>query len=160
MAAINIILTRFLSLPIGDTIRIGFGSVPLILTGIILGPVPALCVALVGDFIGCVFFSAYSWFAPLVLSPMFIAAWAGMFRKQLLQGKYWQIMLICLSSAVIASVFYGTYCLTILTGNGFLPLLISRTPVQLLTAVANSLIVYLLLKSPIVNILRFDTDLT
>lgn len=154
MSALNIVLTRFLSLPIGDTIRIGFGYVPLILTGIVLGPAPAACVALVGDFVGCVFFSAYSWFPPLTLGPIIIAIWFGIFRKYVLIGKYWMILLVCLSGSLISSVLYTTYCLSILYGDGFWPLLWGRAPVQLLTAIIYSTIIFALTKSPVLKMAK------
>lgn len=154
MAAINIILARFLSLQLSDSIRITFGNIPLILTGVLLGPIPAVCVALVGDFVGCVFFSAYSWFPPIALAPMIIGGWSGIFRKQMLRGDFWRVLLVCISGTVIASILYNTYCLSILYGTGFWVLLVARTPVQLLISVVNAAVCHILLKSPIKKVLR------
>jgi len=151
LTAIYIVLSRFLAIPIGNTIRVSLSAVALITAGILFGPVPAVCVALAGDFVGCVFFSPNSWFPPMALGPMLLGGWAGLFRKRIASGSDWTIIAVCLSGVTLSSVFYTTYCLSVLYGNGFFALLLTRAPIQLLTGLADAAIVCSLMKSPIKN---------
>lgn len=52
LSALSIILTRFLSIYITPQARIGFGSIPLILSGMFFGPVAAIFAGITSDFIG------------------------------------------------------------------------------------------------------------
>ena len=52
LIAMQIILARFLSIQVSDTLRISFESIPVILAGMWLGPIPGAIVAVVADFLG------------------------------------------------------------------------------------------------------------
>ena len=51
LIAMQIILARFLSIQASDTLRISFESIPVILAGMWLGPIPGAIVAVVADFL-------------------------------------------------------------------------------------------------------------
>ena len=53
LVAMNIVLSRFVAIPIGTSLRITVSSVPIILAGIWLGPVAGGCCGFLGDFLGC-----------------------------------------------------------------------------------------------------------
>ncbi len=53
LVAISVLLTRFVTIQVSDAVRIGFGTVPIMLAGIVCGPVYGLIVGLLADFIGC-----------------------------------------------------------------------------------------------------------
>lgn len=51
--ALTVVLDKFVMIPLGNTIRIGFGSLPVILAAIYLSPVAGAVIALVADLVGC-----------------------------------------------------------------------------------------------------------
>ena len=53
LIALNVILTRFVSIPIGQIFRISIGAVPIILASLWLGPVAGGICGFLGDLIGC-----------------------------------------------------------------------------------------------------------
>ena len=53
LMALSIVLGKFLNIPIGDSIRISFENLPLILSGILFGPVAGMITAVCADLLGC-----------------------------------------------------------------------------------------------------------
>lgn len=60
LIAMNVLLTRFVSIPVGQVLRFTAGAVPVILSGLMLGPLTGALTGAVGDLIGC----AVSGYAP------------------------------------------------------------------------------------------------
>lgn len=54
LAAISIILGKFLAIPVGDVLRFSFENLPIIFAGIVFGAIPALLVGVTADIIGCI----------------------------------------------------------------------------------------------------------
>lgn len=54
LAALSIILGKFLSIPIGNSIRIGFENLPIVIASIFFGPVVGGATAVVADIVGCI----------------------------------------------------------------------------------------------------------
>ena len=54
LAAISIILGKYLAIPVGDTLRFSFENLPIIFAGIAFGAIPAILVAITADVVGCV----------------------------------------------------------------------------------------------------------
>lgn len=52
LIAMQIVLTRFLSLELGTTIRIGFSFIPLAVVAVLYGPITTVEAAIIADFIG------------------------------------------------------------------------------------------------------------
>ena len=67
LAAIAVVLTRVGSIPIGNTIRIGFGELPVFLSGLWFGPLVGLAVGAVSDIVGALLFSGWN---PWLTIPM------------------------------------------------------------------------------------------
>ena len=55
-AAMSIVLGKFLSIKIGDNIRISFENLSLIMSGIFFGPLVGLVTAAVADIVGCILY--------------------------------------------------------------------------------------------------------
>ena len=70
LTALSIILERFLGIMPTPNIRIAFGHLPIILAGLLFGPVAGAVVALLADFLGTTLFSTFPWFAPMALTPI------------------------------------------------------------------------------------------
>jgi ECF transporter S component (folate family) len=54
LAAMSIVLGKFGAINIGNSIRIGFGGLPIQMAGIFFGPVIGGAVGLVADVVGCI----------------------------------------------------------------------------------------------------------
>ncbi len=52
-AAISLVLGKYLQIPIGDSIRISFENLTLILAGYVYGPLCGMLCAIVADLVGC-----------------------------------------------------------------------------------------------------------
>ena len=70
LTALSIILERFLGFMPTPNIRIAFGNLPIILAGLLFGPVAGGIVALLSDILGTTLFSSFPWFAPMALTPV------------------------------------------------------------------------------------------
>ena len=54
-AAISLVLGKYLQIPVGDSVRISFENLTVILSGYLYGPVCGLLVGTVADLVGCLF---------------------------------------------------------------------------------------------------------
>lgn len=52
LIAVSILLTRFVSPQFGDSFRLSFGTIPIMLAGIVCGPVYGFVVGIMADFLG------------------------------------------------------------------------------------------------------------
>ena len=53
LAALSIVLGKYLAIRVGDTLRFSFENLPLLLAGMAFGPVMGMLVAVAADLIGC-----------------------------------------------------------------------------------------------------------
>lgn len=56
MIALEVVLSRFLSIPIGGDLKFGFNFVPICVVGYLYGPFASLLVGGLGDFLGALLF--------------------------------------------------------------------------------------------------------
>ena len=54
LAALSIILGKYLAIPIGNVMRFSFENLPIIFAGVVFGPIVGALVGTVADLIGCV----------------------------------------------------------------------------------------------------------
>lgn len=153
MTAASIILSRFFKIETYIT-RTSLGYIPIILTGILLGPLPGIIVGLVADFLGTVLFSALAWFPPLALTPMFIGLWSGVMKKFILKNKFLPTILIIFAGNIVGRIIISGICLSYLQGTELMATLSIRIPFGIIMTVIDSVVIYLLLKSPITKIYR------
>ena len=69
LLALEIVLSRFLSIQTPVT-RIGFGFIPLVIAGILFGPVPAAIVAGLADVLGALLFPVGTYYPPLTITSV------------------------------------------------------------------------------------------
>lgn len=70
MMALTIVLTRFVSIPIGSTYRIGIGRLPVFASSMWFGPISGLIVATGADIIGAVLTTGWN---PVLTVPAMLA---------------------------------------------------------------------------------------
>ncbi len=142
--AINLILSRIFVFYLTDFARLELGNVPLLLAGLLCGPAAGAVTGAVADILGSVVLSGRGWFPLLTVGPLLMGLLPGLLRRPLL-GKEpnWKRMLfLIVLTELIASVFYKTWCLSLLYGMSFPALLAVRLPVICLLTAAEVLLVY------------------
>lgn len=83
-AAMSVILGYYVSIKIGSSIRIGFGSLPILMAGLLFGSAEGAIVALVADFVGCAIFYGFGSLIPLVtVGAITEGLLIGLFAKKL-----------------------------------------------------------------------------
>jgi len=150
LTALSILLTRLCSISVTPSVRISLGGVPIILAGLLLGPAPGALVGFAADLLGTLLLSAYGWYPPLAVAPMLTGLLPGLLGAGLLKElTYPRVLLTALPAAVLGSMLWSTYWLHLLYGTSFAALLAVRAPIALLTAAAESAVVFGLLKAKI-----------
>lgn len=134
LIAMDILLTRFLSIQATPAVRISFGFAAIAIVAMLYGPVYAGLGAAIADFVGVVLFSAYAPFPGFTLTAFLTGVVYGLFlRKSPL--KMWRICAAALIVTVGLNFLLDTYWLSIIfEGRGFyaiLPERIVRTAIML-----------------------------
>lgn len=108
-AAISIVCGKFLAFNVGDVLRFSFENLPIILSGIVFGPLVGTVTGLLADVIGCLL-RGYALNPILTLAAVFIGFAAGlvfnMLKKCNITLKTLIAVLIChaIGSVVIKSI--------------------------------------------------------
>lgn len=53
LAAVSIICGKYLKIPVGDVMRFSFENLPILLAGIVFGPVAGMATGILADLVGC-----------------------------------------------------------------------------------------------------------
>ncbi len=145
--AMNIVLSRLVSIPIGPTLRISIGSVPIILSGLFLGPFLGGASGAAGDLLGC----AISGYAPnplLTLSAVLMGILPSLFRNFIANGKgingYLRVLAVLAFTMLLTSQGTTTLGLALMYGMSFWPTFIMRLPQTCLLLIVNSFLVTIL----------------
>lgn len=161
LVALNIIASRYLKIEIGTMIRINFSSSFIMLSGIWLGPIGGAIVGLVSDLLGCMI-GGYAINILYTLMPVMIGVICGfcepIFRKakRNLAGVLIYGALI-FAITLVASVFYGTWALSVYYGYPFMLNFWARLGQGVISTVMNTAVVYLLYRSQVTTILYSQT---
>ena len=113
LIAMQIILARYLSIQASDTLRISFESIPVILAGMWLGPIPGAIVAVVADFLGTILSGYGTWFPPLVLGPLSVGILSGVSTKYIFRSPLaetrdtWKVAAIVVTVGILNSFAFG-----------------------------------------------------
>ena len=113
LIGMQIILARFLGIQVSDTLRISFESIPVILAGMWLGPIPGAIVAVLADLLGTIISGYGVWFPPLVLGPMMVGILSGVstkyiFRSPLAENRdLWKVLVTVITVGVLNSFCFG-----------------------------------------------------
>lgn len=134
LAALSIILTRFASINIGTTVRIGFGRLPIMLASAWFGPVLGAICGGAADIIGALMSTGWN---PLLTVPAvvcgiipFFLFWAFRVRSTVSGKKEIRTNIFKVgASVVITKVITQGIIMTLLLAYVF-----KQTPVQLMTS--------------------------
>ncbi len=142
LAALAIVLSQYLSIKIGNSVRIGFGALPVILAGCLFGPVAGMLVGAVSDILGCILFYGVGALVPLVtVGVMVEGAVAGLVGRRKTPVS---LVTAVMTGRIVGSALIKAVGLW-LQYKTPLPVLLARIPPILLEgALISILLVYLL----------------
>ncbi len=151
LVALNVILARFVSIPVGNILRISIGSVPIILSGLWLGPVTGGICGLLGDLIGC----AINGYAPnpfITVSSVLMGVLPALFKNFLSKKSnafigFLRFLAVMSPVFLITSLGITTYGLSVMYGMPFGATFVSRLPQSATMCVVDSFICSLLYRN-------------
>lgn len=149
--ALNIILTRFFSqmIYIGglQAIRLSFGEIPLILGGIVLGPVYGAISGALADLIGYPINAQGAYFPGFTLTAALSGLLPGLMSKLVKKEWTWLTLSIVVSiTTVITSLLLNTLWLNIMISKAYIALLPPRILASLILIPIYVVVIKLLLK--------------
>ena len=140
LMALSIVLGKFLNIPIGDSIRISFENLPLILAGILFGPVAGMITAVCADLLGC-FLRGYAIIPLITVAAGIIGILSGLTRKLVKGNSYLRILLITIVPHIAGSIILKSIALHYTYGQPW-QVLALRVPVYICTALAEAFVIY------------------
>ncbi|WP_130838108.1 folate family ECF transporter S component [Lachnoclostridium sp. Marseille-P6806] len=142
LIAMNVVLSRLVSIPIGHSLRISVSSVPVMLGGLWLGPVFGGAIGFVGDMLGC----AFSGYAPnplitcsAVLTGVIPGLLGSFIRKGAsVQGKLLRLLPVVAGMMMITSQGFTTLGISVMYRLPFGATWLTRIPQTLLLIPLNA----------------------
>ncbi len=120
LIAMSIVLERLLSFMPTENIRIAFGNLPIIIAGLLFGPIAGGIVGLLADFLGTTLFSPFPWFAPMTLTPVMMGVvppLIGMLLKK--RTNLVTFMAMILPAEILGPMLWSSLSLKWLNGAPF-----------------------------------------
>lgn len=163
LTALSVILARLLTIIPSEISRFSLEAVPILLAGLLFGPVPGAAVGFAADFIGCLF-SPFGYNPIFCLPPILYGLWAGLLRSYAwTKPTVWRVALAVFPAALCGSVLWQSAALALVYGGEaklafFLTRLASRSIQFAVTGVIDTAAVWLLLRrnalSPVLHRLK------
>ena len=151
LTAMSVVLARVLTLIPAETTRISLEALPIVLAGLLCGPIPGALVGFAADLIGCLF-SPFGYNPIFCLPPILYGLLAGLVRRYVLEKSTLpRTALAFFPAALLGSVLWQSMALALVYGGDakqafFLTKLVSRGIQFALTGGVDTLIVWLLLR--------------
>ena len=149
LAAMSMVLGKLGSINIGNSIRIGFGGLPIQMAGIFFGPVIGGAVGLVADVVGCIM-KGYAINPIITIGSTCIGLFSGLVYHYALRAVKNSLLPKIAASTVtahaIGSMIITSIGLYVYYHTPFETLLL-RVPIYLITAAIETAVIYLMLKN-------------
>lgn len=139
LAALQIVLSRFLSINLWN-LRIGFAFVPIVIAGMLLGPVSAGLTGAVADVIGATLFPTGAFFPGFTLTAFLTAFGYGFFLQK--KQDMAHIVAAVLFSEIVGTILLNTLWISILYGAPFVGLL----PARMMQAIGMGVVEFIIIK--------------
>ena len=149
LVSMSIVLGKFGAINIGNSIRIGFGGLPIQMAGIFFGPIVGAAVGLVADVAGCML-KGYSINPIITVGSTCIGLFSGLVYHYAFRGIKSVILpkvaLSTLAGHIVGSMLITSFGLYVYYHSP-METLILRVPIYLITAVAETAVIYLMLRN-------------
>lgn len=147
LVALSIICGKYLAIPVGTVMRFSFENLPILLAGMVLGPMMGVLTGVVADFLGCLMVG-YAINPVVTLGAAAIGLFGGLFYRLFSKLPLFPKIAISATLAhVIGSVMIKTWGLAIFYDMPFYLLLLWRLLNYVIVGGAESLLLYYLLKN-------------
>lgn len=150
LIALEVVLNRFASINLWN-LKIGFAFLPIMLAGMLMGPVKSGLVAVISDLVGAILFPSAAFFPGFTLSALIrgVAYGALLYKKQ-------GIINIAIASAFnqfVIGLFITSLWISIMYGSPYWPIVVSRI-VQVVPLFAVELVLGSILSKVLVERLK------
>ena len=160
LAALQVVLARLIiPMPAADT-RFSLEAIPVVLAGILFGPIPGAMVGFSADLVGCLF-SGYGYNPLFCLPPILYGLFGGFFRYYVnSKPNLLRVALTYLPPVVLGSILWQSFTLAwVYNSQGaFVQSLLlklgSRSIQFLITGALDVIITFILLKSGVFQALK------
>lgn len=147
LAALSIVCGKYLALPVGNVLRFSFENLPILLAGMMFGPITGALVGIVADVLGCVMV-AYTINPLVTLGAACIGLLGGvLFRLTKKLPLLWQTCITVILTHLVASVVVKTFGLAAYYDMPFHILLLWRLLNYAVVGVVEWLLLYTILKN-------------
>ena len=147
LAALSIICGKYLALSLGTVLRFSFENLPILLAGMMFGPVVGMTVGVVADLLGCVMV-AYAINPLVTIGAACIGLFGGvLFRVTKKLPLLWQTCITVILTHLVASVLVKTFGLAQYYDMPFHIVLLWRLLNYVVVGVAEWLLLYTVLKN-------------
>ena len=157
LTALSVVLARLLTIIPSEVSRFSLEAVPILLAGLLFGPLPGAAVGFAADFIGCLF-SPFGYNPIFCLPPILYGLCAGLFRPWLTQKiSPLRIAAAFLPAIVLGSILYQSGSLALIYGGEsklafFVTKLATRSVQFAVTSVLDVLLVWALCRSRVFTV--------
>lgn len=154
LSAAAIILSRLIIPMPNVTTRFSLEAIPYFLAGMLFGPLPGALVGAASDVIGCLF-SGYGFNPLFSIPPILYGLTSGVFRRFVAdKPTMFRIGLVFSIPVILGSILYQSWALAFVYGGKafesfFITKLLTRSVQFAATWLAETIIVYILIKSKI-----------
>lgn len=151
LTALSVVLARLLTIIPSEVSRFSLEAVPILLAGLLFGPLPGAAVGFAADFIGCLF-SPFGYNPIFCLPSILYGLWAGLVRRYVWRRPtLWRAALAVFPAAVCGSVLWQSMALALVYGGAakwpyFLTRLAARSVQFAITGCIDALLVWLLMR--------------
>ncbi len=147
LAALSIICGKYLALSLGNVLRFSFENLPILLAGMMFGPITGMVVGAVADVVGCVMV-AYPINPLVTLGAACVGLFGGLlFRLTRKLPLLWQTFVTVIATHLVASVIVKTIGLAAYYDMPLHILMLWRLLNYVIVGVAEWLLLYTVLKN-------------
>lgn len=150
LTALSIVLTRILSFYPIPTIRISFGDIPIMISGLMLGPLPGAVTGMLSDFIGMLIFSAPTgvpYFPGFTLSKILVGIIPALTAMVIRKQGWYRIAAAVILTEIVCSLLLDSLWLSMIYNKGILLLLPARILTRAIIAALEIPIIYVLMEA-------------
>ena len=142
MIALEIVLARF-SIHTSD-LKIGFSFVPIVVAAALYGPITGGIVGAIGDVVSAILFPVGSYFPGFTVTAFLTGAIFGLFLYK--KESNLNVVLSVLLTQAVISQFVNTYFISVLYGNPYWPLFVTRLAQTAAMSAVQIVLIILLIK--------------
>lgn len=156
LLAMSIVLDRLLGIQLPN-LRISFGNLPILLAGLLFGPIAGGIVGALSDTLGFLVHPAGQYIPFLMLTPIIIGVVPPLLGKLMKKRTHLLVFIaMILPAEILGPYLWTNFCLYFSYHMPFLPNLVARAPAKAIITVIDIMMTFLLYKSGAFRILGLD----